>query len=385
MELSGKKLCDHHNHVSTDIIGKASASVGNCKSIKDAYALINKLDKNKFHNVLGWQWPICDMTKIDKNLPVIVSHYSLHDYYLNSAGAGKLVELSLNPIKHEFVKNVLVKKDPIWIEKKLQEIFAMLNGLHTFNVEEINAWFKVLEDVYGFYSAEDMLTPSVDFINKVNESDYAGRCKFWVGLSDYKNWGKDVKNKVEGIKMFLDGGMGVKTASIKNGYQNPLSGYEDGLLIFSDDELVDALRVTENSGLKLAAHCIGDRGIDQFLKCIKKYNIKISQIRIEHVQFITIEQAKECKKMGIKLCMSPSFSYDTTADIPLKNDIMHSDVLTLNNPFRALIDVVGYVPGKDLLFGSDGMPQGFPKGYSEDKSLYPSMRLTEDELIKGYL
>jgi hypothetical protein len=58
-----------------------------------------------------------------------------------------------------------------------------------------------------------------------------------------------------------------------------------------------------------------------------------------------------------------------------------------NNPFRMLIDRVGFVPGDDLIFGSDGMPHGarealrqslFPEGGHADQVL------TLDEFVAGY-
>ena len=73
------------------------------------------------------------------------------------------------------------------------------------------------------------------------------------------------------------------------------------------------------------------------------------------------------------------------ADIPLINEIMHPDTLDKNNNFRMLIDIAGYVPGIDLIFGTDGMPQGISEGYADDETLYPSMRLTEEELLSGYI
>ena len=375
---------DHHNHVSTNIVGKDSATVAACKNIDEAYELINSLNPNRLYNVLAWQWPNCDISRIDKNIPIIISHYSLHDYHMNKKGSEELFKKSTNPIKEGFIHNVYIKKDPIWIEKNLAEIFSMLNGLYVFNIKGINEWFCELEKNYGIYSTEDMLTPSEDFIEKVNISAYAGRCKFWVGFSDYKQWGQNVKERIEGIKIFIDGGMGVKTAAVKNGYQSPLQGYKNGLLIYTDEELGNALKEVEESGLNLSMHCIGDHGIEQILNVIETKNIDIPLIRIEHAQFITKEQAIKCKKMAIVLCMQPNFSYDTTADIPLRNEIMNPEVLKNNNPFRMLIDEVGYKPGLDLIFGSDGMPQGIPEGYANDESLYHPMRLTEEELLSGY-
>jgi predicted amidohydrolase YtcJ len=106
-------------------------------------------------------------------------------------------------------------------------------------------------------------------------------------------------------------------------------------------------------------------------------------IRVEHAQFISEFTARGAKALGLHLSMQPNFSEDS---------VMYADRLpagypACNNPFRMLIDRVGYVPGVDLYFGSDGMPHGaqealrqalFPDGGHEDQVL------TLDEFIAGY-
>jgi len=50
-----------------------------------------------------------------------------------------------------------------------------------------------------------------------------------------------------------------------------------------------------------------------------------------------------------------------------------------------LIDEVGYVPGEDLIFGSDGMPHGVQSAL--EQSLFPpfaDQALTLEEFIAGY-
>ena len=50
-----------------------------------------------------------------------------------------------------------------------------------------------------------------------------------------------------------------------------------------------------------------------------------------------------------------------------------------------LIDEVGFVPGEDLVFGSDGMPHGAE--YALQMALFPPMpsqKLALDEFVAGY-
>lgn len=79
--------------------------------------------------------------------------------------------------------------------------------------------------------------------------------------------------------------------------------------------------------------------------------------------------------------MQPNFSFDSID----YSDRLSKEYLDNNNPFRTLIDEVGFVPGKDLIFGSDGMPHGI---YTALKAaLFPPLenqQLSIAELKAGY-
>ncbi len=79
--------------------------------------------------------------------------------------------------------------------------------------------------------------------------------------------------------------------------------------------------------------------------------------------------------------MQPNFSFNSV-DF---TDRLSGEYLKKNNPFRMLIDEVGYEPGEDLIFGSDGMPHGVE--YALKSTLFPPLenqKFTMDEFEKGY-
>jgi hypothetical protein len=109
--------------------------------------------------------------------------------------------------------------------------------------------------------------------------------------------------------------------------------------------------------------------------------VRFPSIRLEHVQFIAADQAKKCKDAGIILSMQPNFNADSSdyADRLIPRHRAEND------PFRMLIDEAGFVPGEDLLFGSDGMPHGAE--YALRCSLSPEFegqRLSLGEFEAGY-
>jgi predicted amidohydrolase YtcJ len=85
--------------------------------------------------------------------------------------------------------------------------------------------------------------------------------------------------------------------------------------------------------------------------------------------------------MGIVLSMQPNFNLDSLC----YRDRLSEEYCRRNNPFRMLLDEVGYVAGKDLILGSDGMPHGVHCAL--ESSLFPpfsGQRLTLDEFMAGY-
>jgi predicted amidohydrolase YtcJ len=102
---------------------------------------------------------------------------------------------------------------------------------------------------------------------------------------------------------------------------------------------------------------------------------------MEHCQFITQENAEKSKELGITLSMQPNFNSDSIQ----YTDRIAEVYCNNNNPFRMLIDKVGFIPGEDLIFGSDGMPHGAQ--YALEQTLFPPVpgqALSLEEFVAGY-
>ena len=61
-------------------------------------------------------------------------------------------------------------------------------------------------------------------------------------------------------------------------------------------------------------------------------------MRLEHVQFITLPQARRAKDLGVILSMQPNFNSDSEDYA----DRLGPRDLEANNPFRMLIDQAGF-------------------------------------------
>lgn len=220
-------------------------------------------------------------------------------------------------------------------------------------------------------------------IELFDESGLADRTRFWAAPDTFESLSDAAKGRVHGLKLFTDGALGSRTAALQRSYLG--AGTENrGLLIYSDEALqrtVTHCLATKNA---LAIHAIGDRAIEQVISTIEQVggsNRKQQAVRIEHVQMIDRSLAQRAKSLGLCLSMQPNFNSDSID----YSDRMDAGYCEMNNPFRMLIDDVGFVPGEDLILGSDGMPHGARVALQQ--SLFPSQpeqRLSLEEFIAGY-
>ena len=127
-------------------------------------------------------------------------------------------------------------------------------------------------------------------------------------------------------------------------------GGEEGILIYDDSALLEQLSLAAQAGKEVSIHAIGDRAIEQAVEAVARLDKRSPSTRIEHCQFISPETAKRAKTEGIVLSMQPNFSMESEC----YRDRLPQRYLEWNNPFRMLIDQAGFVPGEDLVFGSDG-------------------------------
>jgi predicted amidohydrolase YtcJ len=246
----------------------------------------------------------------------------------------------------------------------------------------LQEFFGGLLREHGIYQVDEMLMVGEHEIAMCDEAGLGDRIRFWSAPEQYESCSAGNKTRIHGIKLFTDGAIGVSTAAMHAKYRN---ANHHGLLLYTDDELESLLR--RYAGVKpYAVHAIGDRAIDQVVNVaeVVARNARTPlQLRIEHAQLISEATARRAKALGIHLCMQPNFSEDS---------VMYADRLpegypARNNPFRMLIDRVGFTPGDDLFFGSDGMPHGAHEALRQ--SLFPegghaNQILTIDEFVAGY-
>ena len=303
--------------------------------------------------------------------PIVVLNLSIHGLIVNDAGRQLLRS------HDEVVAEHLDDQD--WIERNLRRVlnvFARAGG----SADRLKTFFGRLREI-GVHHAEEMLLVDEDEIRMFDEAGLAERTRFWAAPEAYDAASPANRERIHGIKLFTDGALGVTTAAIHEKYR---TADHHGMLLYSDPAL-QALISRYSVEKPMAIHAIGDAAIDQVISAIEAARPAGVQheIRIEHAQLISEAMARRAKALGLHLSMQPNFSEDSVTYA----DRLPAGYPERNNPFRMLIDRVGFVPGDDLFFGSDGMPHGVQPALQQ--SLFPEggyegQVLTLDEFIAGY-
>ncbi len=364
-------LKDHHTH---PFLYSSLQSCPDIRFIDNKSEALQRIEDcctgDEINAVIGWNDSRYLFTEAELNAlpPLVIMNTSLHYFVMNNAAAVRLA-----PRFPDLVANLGNRE---WIERNGAQLFGFIMGIKPCNVERLAAFFGSLA-CQGVWYAEEMTMGGAPSIAIFDDAGLSARTLFWADAATVEGLGDEELARVHGIKIFTDGALGARTARLSQGFL----GGETGVLIYDDEELLRLLSWGAELNKAVAIHAIGDVAIDQAVNAVGRLGKRPPQVRMEHCQFISGETAERAKALGIVLCMQPNFSFESIC----YRDRLPEPYLERNNPFRMLIDDAGFVPGKDLFFGSDGMPHG--ARYALESALFPpfpGQELRLEEFIAGY-
>ncbi|MCX5797263.1 MAG: amidohydrolase family protein [Elusimicrobia bacterium] len=370
--LSLPPLRDRHSHVSI------YAALGDCPSIlglpqDEALLLLRGLPRDGLSIVVGWYSARVTFTpeELASLPPVVIVNYSLHGMLLSDRAKDRLRRSDPELVERH--------ADPRWCELNLAAVLSLYGRLAGLDPEKLAAFMERLAGL-GVGLAEDMLILDERSLDVIRASPWGKDLPCWADPGAFQGFSPRARQAVAGFKLFLDGALALHTAALSEPYlQGGL-----GTLLHSDEALQERLAGLARLGKPVAIHAIGGRAIEQALAALERLDrdgLRLPSVRLEHVQFIIEAQARRAKELGLALCMQPNFSVESRDYA----DRLPPALLRSLNPFRMLIDRMGFVPGRDLLLGSDGMPHGVEAAWQWGLfPLHESQRLTSDELAQGY-
>lgn len=330
----------------------------------------------------GWneaKWGLLgqhDLDEISQEHGIFLINISYHGGLVNTKGAemlsaagfpcgkhGKITEDQFEAVTIATLPDVdgYVAAIPKLQEKLLSLGIGALHDMHVLTVEQLKA-FRALE------AKDALLFPVILYINpRLLTEPY---------VQTYLKECSDAA-KLVGLKLFLDGAIGVSTAAINGEY---FDGSGSGKLRYTDDECVAYIQAAAALGLsQVAMHCIGDRAIEQACRLFKNLKEKYPQIttwRFEHFEMPSADAIDTLAKYGGIASVQPNFSWDVDNYAPRLGDKK-----TMVNPLRTMLDSRIMVA-----FGSDVAPSGPLIGirWATTKAPHKDERVTLSEALRAY-
>jgi predicted amidohydrolase YtcJ len=366
-------IFDHHSHVSLYAALQGCLDLSACADPPAALRLLRALPEDQLSLVRGWHSGRLPLSEADLAglPPLLLVNFSLHGLRLSPRAARQLRDTDPELVARH--------GDPAWCERNLDRLLVLYGRTAGLTSAKLEAWIQGLE-ASGIGAVEDLLLTGEAAWRVMRASRWADRLPWWTVPALFETLPAEARAECAGLKVFTDGALGARTAALAE----PFLDGAPGLLLHTDEGLRQALAALHPHGKAVAIHAIGDRAIGQALGALEdldRQGLRFPRIRLEHVQFITEVQARRARDLGLVLSMQPNFTSDSVDYA----DRLAAGPLARNNPFRMLIDRVGFRPGHDLIFGSDGMPHGLE--YAAQWSLFPpfaGQRLSLDELRAGF-
>lgn len=367
-------LCDHHSH---PCLYAALANCPDISAVADKALALSLIAASQRDDgisvVVGWNSGYFGFHdhELEGFPPLVIFNISLHGLLMNS-GARRVVALRFPGLAEHY-------RDPDWVERNTTLLLNFLIAMKGCASGQLHSYYEALARL-GVWRVEEMSLKGEEVIDVFSEATLLERTNFWTDTDGLESMSATGLELIRGVKLFADGALGARSARLQTPY---LSGTE-GILVYSDEELYRVVSGIYKIGKAVAVHAIGDTAIDQVVRVLERIAERYSELpetRIEHCQLISRQTAIRAKSMGVILSMQPNFSLDSIC----YRDRLPEEYIRRNNPFRMLLDEVGYIAGNDLILGSDGMPHGVRTAL--ESALFPphpGQKLTLDEFIAGY-
>ncbi len=156
---------------------------------------------------------------------------------------------------------------------------------------------------------------------------------------------------LRGIKIFVDGSLGGRTAALEEDYEDDPGN--KGVLLLEQNKIEEILIDAEERGLQLMAHAIGSRAISTLILAIESASERPKELRhrIEHAEMVSSDHIRRIRELGLMISAQPNFAYQWSQKNGMNEQRLGKERLKRCNPYwdiqRSLVK---------MAFGSDNMP-----------------------------
>ncbi len=316
-------LWDHHGHIT--MLGGQSEKI-NCLKVSSPeklYLLLKKEAARKGDgewifgynlNMSLWGNRNSNIEIIDRvtpNNPLLIERVDAHSAVINSLTLKK-VSLNLNEeIKGGFFEKANERYTGGVVDGTFERIMSYFSDSPPHLIEKRIKKAQVILKKNFLTGATDMMVTEAE-----SQVYWQMECnkKLILPVVAFLKWSKDknipanlFKGKMyieEGIKVFIDGALGSRGASLKSSYSDDRENY--GVLLLDKKEIADLIEECNKKNINIAFHIIGDRALENFIEGYEVCSPLNIKIRLEHLQVTPPPLLKRLRKLDLILSLQPS-------------------------------------------------------------------------------
>jgi predicted amidohydrolase YtcJ len=135
----------------------------------------------------------------------------------------------------------------------------------------------------------------------------AALLRFYARAGLCTGFGDDML-RLGGVKIFVDGSLGGRTAALEKPYSDAAT---KGMLCLSEKDLAKIVKDAQRAGFQACVHAIGDKAINTALNAFKSAAVGSSgnpwRHRIEHASVLNKQLIKRLKSLGVIASVQPHF------------------------------------------------------------------------------
>lgn len=285
-----------------------------------------------------------------------------------------LVTSKYKPPSLEEFKKIAPKAFKIFAENGLTSLHGILSAeaggeFGSLSAIEFPVFEKIREKVLqNWYSL--IYTDRPKKLNKLKRFPF----------DDGKN---DGKFKVGGLKAFLDGTFGARTAYMFEPFSDAANMC--GFCVIDEERLYNKMKEAHNNGYQIGIHAIGDKGnriaVDLFKKLLKEYPRKDHRHRIEHASMLTDDVIKDMKELGLIASCQPPF---INSEYTWLEKRLGKERCKYTYPMKSLVDAgVIIASGSDCPVESTSVIQGL-HALVHRNGFVPEQCISIEDALKSY-
>lgn len=338
IDIRGKTLLpgfiDGHLHPLGYLFFLLNPTFTNIKSLKECQTYLKDVSKTKspdkliigfnlseerFKNpILPTRW---DLDEAVPDKPVFIMRYDGHIGIANSKGlefAGITTDTPI-PEGGEIRKNELGELTGVLSETATDLMLSKISfpSPKEFSSVATQGFYKLAEkgltSLHGIYSSDQIpLLKSIQ--DKILQNWYSliettKPARLTKLKSSPLDEGNEGKFRVGGLKLFLDGTFGAKTACMFEPFED--APEMCGFCIVEEEDIYEKMKIAHTNGFQIGIHVIGDKGnrivVDLYKKLLKDHPREDHRHRIEHASMLTKDVIKDIKDLGLIASCQPPF------------------------------------------------------------------------------